>query len=347
MSVRRKLFAMLNTVLALVDAKIVEKSSLTEYLKNIERYKKPSFNKAPLPEEAVNYLKPDHPRLLELREKYRSLNLPATDHSLWTDQFIDSYRFHLQYFRGDNAYVWQYRKMGSEAVLKYLLHAYNLRTIDTLGLLSKLDEDNLFGAYTFDLNGERVVSRDLLDSIGEIYFLERHLGSSRLAEMNILDIGAGYGRLAHRMARGIPGSGHYYCVDAVAESTFISEFYLRFRGVNERAQVIPLYDLEEFMSTSRINMALNIHSFSECTLSAITWWIETMKRFRVKYLMIVPHTGDRFVSREKNKTFLDFLPVLESNGYKMTARDPVYLDASLQKNISENPLFHYLFELTS
>jgi putative sugar O-methyltransferase len=341
------MFALANKCLSLVDAKIVEKSTLTEHLKNIELYTRSSFNKAALPKEAVSYLKPHNPRIKALKEKYQSLQCPATDHSLWTDKFINSHRFHLQYFRGDNAYVWQYRKMGMNAELKYLLHAYYIQKIDKLNLLRRLKEDNLFGAYTFDFNQELVISRDLLDSISEIQFLERNLRISNLTGINFLDIGAGYGRLAHRMVTSLPKMGKYFCVDAVAESTFISEFYLRFRGVNEKAEVIPLYDLEKILKHNKIDVAINIHSFSECTLSTINWWLDLLRKYKIKYLMIVPHIGDRFLSREKDGTFLDFLSSIHSKGYKLVVRDPIYLDTSLQKHISTTPLFHYLFELTS
>jgi 2-polyprenyl-3-methyl-5-hydroxy-6-metoxy-1,4-benzoquinol methylase len=66
-----------------------------------------------------------------------------------------------------------------------------------------LEEDDDFGAEVFDFHG-KVVSRDLLDSIIEINFLDRHLGFSSRRAVNVLDIGAGYGRLAHRMATAFP-----------------------------------------------------------------------------------------------------------------------------------------------
>lgn len=342
-----RVLTVLNKAFGLVDVRLFRRSALSEYLTHQERYLKPSFAHAPLPEEAARYLRPSNPRLRELRERYRALNHPATNHSLWTDQFVNSYRFNMQYFRGDNVYVWQYRKMASQAELKFLLHAYYIEKIDSMGLLEKSREDDLFGAYTFDHNGERLVSRDLLDSIGEIYFLERHLQISQRKGLRILDIGAGYGRLAHRMVEVLPNIAAYYCVDAVPESTFLSEFYLRFRGVADKAKAVPLYDLDDTLESSTIDIAVNIHSFSECTLSSITWWLETLRKNAVKYLMIVPHVADEFTSREKDGAHLDFLPMLKANGYQLTARDPIYLDSSLQEHISTSPVFHYLFELKS
>jgi putative sugar O-methyltransferase len=132
--------------------------------------------------------------------------------------------------------------------------------------MERLDEDGLFGAYTFDFNGEKLVSRDLLDSILEINFLDRHLGLARREGFNLLDVGAGYGRLAHRLATAFPGTMRIYCTDAVSESTFLCEYYLRFRGLADRTEVVPLDEIEARLRTVRIDVATNIHSFSECPM---------------------------------------------------------------------------------
>ncbi len=115
--------------------------------------------------------------------------------------------------------------------------------IERLGLLERLDEDGLFGVHTFIVDGRRV-SRDLLDSALELAFLDRHLGISRPPVQTILDIGAGYGRLAHRAVTAFPETVRYLCTDAIATSTFLCESYLGFRGVagheSSPARVLPL-----------------------------------------------------------------------------------------------------------
>ena len=98
------------------------------------------------------------------------------------------------------------------------------KSIDHLNLLDVLHEDDRFGVEIFNFHGQ-TVSRDLLDSIIEITFLEKHFGFLNRRDFNVLDIGAGYGRLAHRMATAAPNLGRYFCVDAVPESTFISDYY--------------------------------------------------------------------------------------------------------------------------
>ena len=88
----------------------------------------------------------------------------------------------------------------------------------------------------------------------------------------MLDIGAGYGRLAHRMVSALPGVERYLCTDAVAVSTFVSDYYLRFRGM-EKALAIPLDVIDNSLRDYPVDLAINIHSFSECQTRAIEWWI--------------------------------------------------------------------------
>jgi hypothetical protein len=57
-------------------------------------------------------------------------------------------------------------------------------------------------------------------SFFELYFLDNHLDIASRENVCILDIGAGYGRLAHRTVTALPNV-RYLCTDAVAVSTFI------------------------------------------------------------------------------------------------------------------------------
>jgi SAM-dependent methyltransferase len=137
-----------------------------------------------------------------------------------------------------------------------MLTTYYVKTIDTLSLLNILHEDALFGAHVFDFNGKFIVSRDLLDSIVEIYFLERTLGISKTS-YNFLDIGAGYGRFAYRIVSSFP-QGRVLCVDSVAESTFLCEYYLRFRGVEKRAETVPLDEIKCMLASNHVDVATYI-----------------------------------------------------------------------------------------
>ena len=271
-------------------------------------------HESPIPIEADEYLRPDNPRLEELRQRYSSAE--TTDN--------------LRGFRGD--------LRGSNLnPIGYALATYYIQSIDRLGLLNALAEDGLFGNVTFEIAGH-VVSRDLLDSILEIYFLEKHLRLTHRKDAVILDIGAGYGRLAHRMVAVFPNLGAYLCTDATAASTFVSEFYLRFRGVDSRATVIPLDEIETTVRNRRIDIAVNIQSFSGCSLEAIEWWITLLARNTVRYLMI--ETKDELQSFDRQ----DFREALERAGYRLLAREPKYGDPIVQQ-YALDPTHHYLFGL--
>ena len=198
--------------------------------------------------------------------------------------------------------------------------------------------------FTF-LIDNKVVSRDLLDSIIEIYFLEKHLNISSLRNLTVLDIGAGYGRLAHRMVSALPNIHTYFCTDAVAVSTFISEYYVRSRDLENKAKVIPLDEIEGTLANQSVDIALNIHSFSECRISAIEWWLSLLEKNRVKYLMIVPnileHGSELLLTNDRQ----DFSGVVEKYGYKLVAKEPKYRDPVVQE-YAINPTYYYLFKLS-
>src|SRR5579871_6414371 len=200
----------------------------------------PAFYNSPLAHDAALYLTPDNPKLADLQKRYRAFDPAVTTPLVWEESHVRPED--IAYFRGDNAWVWQVR--GPHAnVLAYALSFYYLKSIDHLGLLEKLVDDNSFGSFLFAIGG-RQISREVLDSVAEIYFLDRHLGIASRTGLRVLDVGAGYGRLAHRMLGALPGVESYFCTDAVAVSTFVSDYYLRFRGV-EKARVIPLDEIDK------------------------------------------------------------------------------------------------------
>ena len=225
----------------------------------------PAFKPVALPDDAREYLTPNNPKLLDLKRRYAKCDRNVTIPGQWTDGYVRSED--IAYFRGDNAYLWQVRDPNCN-IMGYTLSAYYVKSFDKHHLLDRLAEDEAFGNFTFEIAG-RTISRDLLDSIMEIDFLDRHLEIMTRRDITVLDIGSGYGRLAHRMSTSVPGLTEYLCADAVPESTFISDFYLRYRNVDHKTKVIALDQLEQILTTNRIDIALNIHCFSECRLEAI------------------------------------------------------------------------------
>jgi SAM-dependent methyltransferase len=294
-----------------------------------------------LPAGAREYLRASNPRLVELRQQYARVNAPVVRHSLWNAAYVDS-EVPLQRFRGDSAFVWQERDLNLPST--YLLTYYYLRATGHAEVLDRLAEDDLFGVY-LTTAGASLVSRDRLDSAVEIAFLDRICGISRRRACHILDIGSGYGRLAYRLTQAFDNV-HVTCVDAVAESTFLCEYYLRFRGVSARTQVVPLSDIEAVLAERPIDIAVNVHSFSECPLSAIHWWLDLLGRAHVPQIMVVPnagsHDGARLLSREIDGSGLDFRPLLDECSYTLAHMEPKYADPALQQ-LGVTPTHYFLF----
>jgi putative sugar O-methyltransferase len=192
-----------------------------------------------------------------------------------------------------------------------------------LKLLARLQEDGQFGAVNFSFNGQYVVSRDLLDSVLEINFLDRHLRIAQLPSPVFLDIGAGYGRFAYRLSTSLPNVKTVFCADAVAESTFLCEYYLKFRGVADRAKAVPIDEIEAVLQQNHIDVVSNMESFAECTLESIRWWLDLIQRNRASYFMIVVE-GTTLLSKEGDGSKLPFQPLLEERNFELMVKEPVY-----------------------
>jgi SAM-dependent methyltransferase len=289
-----------------------------------------------LPEGAEGYLQPDNPHLVSLQQRYQKSDYPSDDVTLWTEDRVSDQD--MVHFRGHNAYLFQEGRFNRN-LFGYLLAYYFTKSLDGHGLLNKLEEDTAFGAITYMID-ERLVSRDLLDSVLEIYFLDRHLGVLSWKGLRVLDIGAGYGRLAHRLVKALPEIGSYNCTDAVPVSSFIAEYYLQFRKVSDKARVIHLDEIKDTLRQGSIDLAVNIHSFSECSLVAIEWWLDFLREIQVPHLMIEPNSGSKLLISTRE----DFAPLLERYGYRQRAMESKYPDPLLQK-YALNPDHYHLYAL--
>jgi putative sugar O-methyltransferase len=346
MSLRHYILESVNSLLHPVDACLVRKSALEQIQKDTEKFYRPSFSPTELPAGAREYLSSNNQRLKQLKERYRRYAPEVLRPSRWSEEHVGA--IEIPWFRGDNPYVWQFREKNTEG--KHMATALYMRSIDRHGWMKTLKEDGLFGAYVFEFDGG-YVSRDLLDSLAELYFLDDLLHVTEWKKENILDIGAGYGRLGYRAVNALLDLAHFYCTDAIPESTFISEYYLRFRKA-DRATVVPLDEIRQALAATPITLATNIHSFSECTLDAVKWWLNLLCEHAVKYLMIVPDAysngGNRFLTRETasydEKQMKDYLPELQARGYRLVEKRAKFLDANVQR-YGISPTYHYLFEL--
>jgi putative sugar O-methyltransferase len=328
----------INDLLSLIDLCIVRKSLLYKW----QTGEIAQNQDLCLPEGAEQYLTVTNPRLQELRNRYSDFQAKVSIPMVWTDEYVQS--LGLQSFRGDNCYVWQTRDPNC-AEINYCLTTYYAQSIDRLGVLEKNSEDGLFGVHTYSVNSKRI-SRDLLDSTLELNFLEKHLGLSSIEGLKIIDIGAGYGRLAYRTAKTFPNVSRYFCTDAVPESTFLSEYHIKFRGVEDKVTVVPLDEIESELQQQKIDLAVNIHSFSECSLEAIEWWLSLLAANKVRNLFIVPNASDHGGEKLALNSGEDFSVVVEKYGYKLLIKAPKYEDPMIQK-YGVSPTYYYLFQLES
>lgn len=293
--------------------------------------------RVPLPPGAEDYLRLDNPRLVELREAYAALDSPAAQHSQWRPDNVSGF-LDLRYFRGDSMIQWHYRELPRATRLKLFLYLAYLEQLDDQELLSRLREDGAFGCWTYEYPGHPRVSRDLLDSVGELLFLQRQFSLLERSGLRVLDIGAGYGRLAERMVSAAK-LADYCCVDAVPESTFLCEYYLRYRRLMPPARVVPLNEIDDLVPGS-FDLAVNIHSFSECTEAAVSWWLELLVRLGVPTLFLIPNEPEGFLSRETDNSRRDLMPVLARAGYELEARVPVIGDAAVRQQLRIEDRFH-------
>ncbi len=292
------------------------------------------------------YLQPSNPRLVELRTAYADVAPPELAPSIWCSKFLAN-EVPFQLFRGDCAYVWQRRDLNTP--VSYLLTAYYLITRGEAAFLSQLAEDGAFGAYTIAFDDHALLSRDLLDSVNELAFLRRHDVLRPQSPATVLDIGSGYGRFAHRVYEAYRGVHKVLCADSIAESTFLCEYYLRHRGVRpDTASVILLQELIEHPDIWDADLAVNIHSFSECTLPAIAWWLSFLQSRRVRYLFIVPNRNSShqpaLLSTERDRRHCRFEELVESHGYRLLTCEPKYATPQMQR-YGVTPTYYYLFEL--
>ena len=319
-----------NLILAKAGLRLMTRASLYPW------QDAPAFADRRLPDGAEQFLTFDNPRLRELVDRYKAFDPAVTTPAVWTDDKLAS--SDLLYFRGDNPFVWQSRGLNYNE-LTYTMSYYALKSGSCGDLLAAMSEDGLFGAHAVEVDG-RLVTRDLLDSVGEIDFLKRHVGLDGKA---VLDIGAGYGRLAHRLTETV-ADVTVYATDGYATSTFLAEYYLAFRKAG-KARAVPLDEVEQLLSETRIEVATNVHSFSECTPEAVAWWATRLAEARVPWLMVVPNgpTSDledvcRYNSGE------DMEATLARCGFRPTIRELRYRDPAVQK-YGVDPCRIVLFEL--
>jgi len=243
-------------------------------------------------------------RIAALEFQYKNDSSVWIKKGIWNKGFTR--RITLENFRADNPYVWQKRAYSD---IDYLFTYYQVKQWDKFNILHCLTEKGDFGVETvYSEEDKRLISRDILDSTLEINFLLDHIGASKL---RVLDIGAGYGRLAKRLIES--GRADFVaCVDAIPISTALSEFYLSQELLSGQVLVKELTKVETLTNLS-FDVALNIHSFPEMSKEYIWFWAKFIARCNISKVFIVPNGREL-----KTNNGEDFSWVFEQLGYSIT-----------------------------
>ena len=111
---------------------------------------------------------------------------------------------------------------------------------------------------------------------------------------------------------------------------------------------MALDEVEKFFQKHQIDLAINIHSFSECAIASIEWWIKLVRKNQVKYFMIVPNCGknqgQELTSIESDRTERRYDHLLAENNYELVCRQPKFLDPKVQA-CGVSPTYYYLYKL--
>jgi len=142
------------------------------------------------------------------------------------------------------------------------------------------------------------------------------LPGDRLSTCDVLEIGAGYGRLAVMLA---PLVRSYTCVDPVPVSTDVCRTYTQ-----SHQPSVQVWTLDDFRQKSWMRtLAINIHSWNECTLGQITHWLDALAAvpllFTVSHSSLPDHT---YRTNEQGRP--SFRPLLESR-YDLLAEESIGL----------------------
>ena len=162
------------------------------------------------------------------------------------------------------------------------------RAEDALGLLPLFADDGAFGALRFRLEDGDVVSRDQINSAVELNWLAARLGLTRGSTPLLVDIGAGYGRLAHRFLQAFPAA-RALALDAVPGTTAMAELYLTARGCAGRVETAGPSRLLAPLPPGAPRIATNINSWSEAPLASIRAWLELLAGADIDWLLLATH----------------------------------------------------------
>ena len=199
---------------------------------------------------------------------------------------------------------------------------------DKLPVAYRLDEpERTFGIEL----GDRVVNTDLLRYQRLVVAMHREglLGDAPPASRTVLEIGGGYGGLAHQVACCLGNSLARYVIVDLPEVLLLAASYLSIHdGVDDvflydpadptatvdqlangtaRFVLIPNYRLD-LVAGVPVNLALNIASFQEMTLSQVDGYLSTIASNLVGTLV----SFNRPINLEANKELEDLRTIFDN-----------------------------------
>jgi putative sugar O-methyltransferase len=262
-------------------------------------------------EKSKNWQENIYQRARELDQTYKELGLYPKDLGFWTSKHLED--LNVANFRSDNVYVWQKRDMDET---NFLISFLSARLLDHANLFNLIKENGSFGVEVYQVAGVNV-SRDLIDSVLEINFLIDIIGIEELSKYKVLDIGAGYGRLAKNLTQ-VFEDIKVGCIDSIPISTAISEFYLEKEIVDKKVNIYTMDQLSQ-IPVGSFDLATNIHSFSEMSIDAVEDWIKTLKILNVPKVFVVPNPKELQLN-----LLQDFKSIFEKYGYSVKIKRSKY-----------------------
>lgn len=270
------------------------------------------------------------------------------------DKFCADRVYVDQFSPGEEQFVRVARELQSSGAWKYDAQAA-MRDAQFGGRVVKIPDYSTAGTP---------LTRMWLDAQVEIDFLRRNMPwdatqmgergikgcAEQFKELDILEIGGGYGRLAVELA---PLVHAYFMVDPVPVSRELAKRYLVQFGCGG-VTVLSVEEYFDLYNQSRaepiatepelkFDLAINIHSWNECSLDTITAWVEEIERLQIPYLFTVSHGQNAAVQtwdlehpfetpRFKQKSYYSWghlnpswRPLLESK-YDLVAEENIGLD---------------------
>ena len=113
-----------------------------------------------------------------------------------------------------------------------------------------------------------------------------------------------------------------------------------FRQLPEAVRVVRLDEHEKL--GERYDVAVNIHSFSEASHDAVSWWLDRIAERDIPWLLIVPNTPDELRTTELDGSMRPFRQDVLDRGYELVDDRPIHQSDELRELIDLHDRF-YLF----